>query len=523
MSRHETCAGALVFGAGLAGLATALELADRGVPVTVLCPWTPGQHTSSELAQGGIAAAVGDGDDPSLHAADTVRAGAGLVDPLVAATITAAGSAVIERLRAWGARFDTDEHGLLRLGLEGAHGRPRIVHAAGDGTGAVVTAAAAAAAAAHPLVTIRPGTRVRRLQISSQTVVGVQAEDAAGPVTIAARAVVLATGGIGGLFAHTTNPLDSWGAGLALGLRAGARVRDLELVQFHPTALAVGSEPMPLVSEAVRGEGAQLVLADGSPALPDPLAGRDVVARGVWAALRAGHRVYLDTPGALGAQMPVRFPAITAACRAAGLDPVREPIPVRPAAHYHMGGLVVDAESRTDVTGLWAIGEVASTGLHGANRLASNSLLEAVAAAPPLAAALANTLADTLTRTPAETPAGSSASPPTGSATALRARTVEAPGRRVGRPTRADRLLLEEAAGVLRDGPTLRRAAAALRPGAEHDDARLVAYLLAVAALRRTESRGAHLRTDHPQAGPAAHTLVALDDLWASAVAGSAS
>lgn len=508
MSRHETCPGALVVGAGLAGLATALELADRGVPATVLCPWTPGEHTSSELAQGGIAAAVGDGDDPSLHAADTVRAGAGLVDPVVAATITAAGPAVIERLRAWGARFDTDEHGLLRLGLEGAHGRPRIVHAAGDGTGAVVTAAAAAAAATHPLVTIRPGTRVRRLLTSSHTIVGVQAEDAAGPVTIAARAVVLATGGIGGLFAHTTNPLDSWGAGLALGLRAGARVRDLELVQFHPTALAVGSEPMPLVSEAVRGEGAQLVLADGSPALPDPLAGRDIVARGVWAALRAGHRVYLDTPGALGAQMPARFPAITAACRAAGLDPVREPIPVRPAAHYHMGGLVVDAAGRTDVTGLWAIGEVASTGLHGANRLASNSLLEAVAAGPALAAALADSLADS--------PAGARPSPRPGG---------EAPEAHVGRPARADRLLLEEAAGVLRDGPTLRRAATALRPGAEHDDARLVAYLLAVAALRRTESRGAHLRTDHPQPGPAAHTLVTLDDLWASesAVAGSAS
>lgn len=504
MSRHETCPGALVVGAGLAGLATALELADRGVPATVLCPWTPGEHTSSALAQGGIAAAVGEGDDPSLHAADTVRAGAGLVDPLVAATITAAGPAVIERLRAWGARFDTDEHGLLTLGLEGAHGRPRIVHAAGDGTGAVVTAAAAAAAAAHPLVTIRPGTRARRLLIDSHTVVGVQADDTHGPIALTAGAVVLATGGIGGLFAHTTNPLDSWGAGLALGLRAGARVRDLELVQFHPTALAVGSEPMPLVSEAVRGEGAQLVLADGSPALPDPLAGRDIVARGVWAALRAGHRVYLDTPGSLGAQMPVRFPAITAACRAAGIDPVREPIPVRPAAHYHMGGLVVDVDGRTDVTGLWAIGEVASTGLHGANRLASNSLLEAVAAAPALAASIADSLG--------------------GDRPSLRL-IDGADGPSIERPAREDRLLLEEAAGVLRDGPNLRRAAAALRPGAEHDDARLVAYLLAIAALRRTESRGAHLRTDHPKAGPAAHTLVALDDLWApeSALAGSAS
>ncbi len=503
MRPRVTAAPVVVVGAGLAGLATALELAERGTPVTVLAPRAPGAQTSSALAQGGMAAAVGPDDSPALHAADTVRAGAGLVDADVAERITAAAPHVLARLMGWGARFDADGGGAPQLGLEAAHGRHRIVHADGDGTGRVVTAAVAAAAAAHPLVTIRCGVRASSLVVdpASHTVVGIRSVERGIPLVLPAAATVLATGGIGGLFADTTNPLDSWGAGLALGLRAGARVRDLELVQFHPTALAVGGDPMPLVSEAVRGEGAPLVLEDGSPALADPLAPRDVVARGVWAALRGGHTVYLDAAGALGARFASRFPAITAACRAAGIDPTRDPIPVRPAAHYHMGGLVVDARGRTDVTGLWAVGEVASTGLHGANRLASNSLLEAVACAGAAADDIA-----------AQTGAARVA-------TTVREVTLDsrrpAPSRCSAprRPTRADRALLSAAAGVLRDGPGLRDAAHVVRAGADVDDARLVAYLLVVAAQRRTESRGAHLRTDHPLPGPPEHTYVDLRDL----------
>lgn len=494
----------VIVGAGLAGLATALELAERGVAVRVLATGHAGAATSSTLAQGGVAAALGADDDAARHAADTLAAGAGLVDAQVARRITADAGRVIARLRQWGAAFDVDDVGALRLGLEAAHGRHRIVHAAGDGTGRVVTAALAAAAARHPLVTIHTGTRAARLLVdASHTVVGVLAVDDR-PVILPATATVLATGGLGGLYADTTNPLDSWGAGLALGLRAGARVRDLELVQFHPTALAVGSDPMSLVSEAVRGEGAPLVLADGSPAVPDPLAPRDVVARGVWAALAAGHTVYVDGAGVLGERFATRFPSITAACRAAGIDPTREPIPVRPAAHYHMGGLLVDELGRTDVTGLWAVGEVASTGLHGANRLASNSLLEAVSCAGSAAA--------DITALPAPTAAAGAGlrRAATQAATTLDSWAPPA------RPTRADRILLRRAAGVLRDGPTLEEAVADLGAGrapGPQTDARLVAQLLAVAALRRAESRGAHLRTDHRQAGPLRHTLVDLRDV----------
>lgn len=503
--RHtERLDGPVVVGAGLAGYATALALAGHGVPVTLLSPEDDprdGATTSTARAQGGLAAAVGPGDSPALHAADTLAAGAGLTEPDVATRITAAGPAVVDLLLGLGTRFDREPDGSLRLGLEGAHGRHRIVHAHGDGSGAEILRAVATAAAEHPLVTVRGGVRVSRLVVEEGVVRGLHAVDAHGPLTLATPAVVLATGGIGALFAHTTNPVTSWGSGLALGLRAGASVRDLEMVQFHPTALAVGGDPMPLVSEAVRGEGVALVLDDGTP-LANPLAARDVVARAVWEALSAGRGVYLDVPGGpadLRREFASRFPTVTAGCRAAGLDPSRDRLPVRPAAHYHMGGLLVDARGRTDVPGLWAVGEVASTGLHGANRLASNSLLEAVACAQEVAADLATLLAgphhDRLAPAPARD---------------RRITDVDTPGPSTApsAPTPADRTLLDSAAGLLRDGESLRRAAAILAEGAEHDDARLLATLLLTAALDRAESRGAHRRLDHPEAGPVRHILV---------------
>ncbi|MDO5630033.1 MAG: FAD-dependent oxidoreductase [Mobilicoccus sp.] len=492
----------LVVGSGLAGLATALRLAEQGADVTVCTPEPdPAAGTSSALAQGGLAAAVGPHDSPARHAADTIAAGAGLTHPDVATRITAAGPDVVAALLALGARLDTDSDGALRLGLEGAHGRHRIVHADGDGSGAEILRAVADAALAHPRVTLRRA-RVTTL-LGAGTIRGARVVAQHGPGTgtpesLGADAVVLATGGIGGLFAHTTNPLSSWGSGLALGLRAGARVRDLELVQFHPTALAVGLDPMPLVSEAVRGEGVVLVRGDGTP-LGDPLAGRDVVARAVWDALADGDEVFLDVPGGpeeLRAHFAARFPRVHAAAVAAGLDPARDRLPVRPAAHYHMGGLLVDEQGRTDVRGLWAVGEVASTGLHGANRLASNSLLEALVCAREVASSVVARLAG-------RSGWSVSASP----VAPVTSEEVEPAA-----PTWADRRLLEDAAGLYRHGDALRRAADEFArphvPGSA--DARLVASLLVQAALDRSESRGAHRRLDHPDAARPRHTTVSL-------------
>lgn len=511
----------VVVGAGLAGYATALALAARGCPATVLSPETDprgGDTTSTARAQGGLAAALGADDSPALHAEDTLAAGGGLTEPAVARRVTAAGPAVVDLLLGLGTRFDRDEAGALRLGLEGAHGRHRIVHADGDSTGAEILRAVAAAADEHPLVTVRTGTRVARLVVEDGVVRGLHAVDSTGSgrlLRLEAPAVVLATGGLGALFAHTTNPVTSWGSGLALGLRAGATVRDLEMVQFHPTALAVGGDPMPLVSEAVRGEGVALVLDDGTP-LANPLAARDVVARAVWEAMSAGRGVFLDVPGGppdLRRDFARRFPTVTRSCRQAGLDPSRDRLPVRPAAHYHMGGLAVDERGRTDVPGLWAVGEVASTGLHGANRLASNSLLEAVACAQDLADDLAAVLTDT-PGGPAPVPGPAPVAPPGGGRHAGRPRITDvAPPPLPRAPGASDRALLESAAGLYRDGETLRRAAATLGAGARDDDARLLAALLLTAALDRAESRGAHRRLDHPEAGRARHTLTHLGHL----------
>lgn len=497
-----TSTDAVVVGAGLAGLLTALGLAARGREVVVLAAADAPQRglgTSTALAQGGIAAAIGPDDDPALHCADTLAAGAGLTDPVVARHITAAAPAAVAELLRLGTDFDRDTGGRLRLGLEGAHRRHRIVHAHGDASGAEILRAVIAAALAEPRIRLVGGVRVRRVEVRDGRATGVFHDGPSGQGVsggrIAAATVVLATGGCGALFAHTTNPVTSWGSGLALGVRAGASVRDMELVQFHPTALDVGGDPMPLVTEALRGAGVPLVLADGT-ALPDPLAARDVVARSVGRAHQRGQGVFLDVPGGppeVRERFADLFPTVHAACVNAGLDPARDPLPVRPAAHYHMGGLAVDRRGRTGIPGLRAVGEVASTGLHGANRLASNSLLEAVVCAGDIAAD--------------PEPVGSSRLEPAERADQTASLTTSTP------PTPEDRRLLEGAAGLLRDGSGLRRALATLRAGAEVDDARLVASLLLHAALLRTESRGAHQRSDHVDTGDPRHTLLDLSAL----------
>jgi L-aspartate oxidase len=470
----------VIIGGGAAGLMTALSLAPA--PCVLLSKAPLGAESSSILAQGGIAASVGADDDPAIHITDTLAAGDGLcVAPVVERIIRAAPQA-IEDLQRVGVRFDRGPHGALLLGLEAAHQCKRIVHAGGDATGHEITRALTQAVRATPSITVIEGLAARRLVMEGGAVTGLLVYGLGGSILLRTSRVVIATGGVGGLFLHGTNPVGSLGQGLALAARAGAELADLEFIQFHPTALDVPGFRLNLISEAVRGEGAILVDEEGTRFMADTpraeLAPRDVVARAVWRHMNEGHRIFLDARQVRDLDFAVRFPAVTALCRAAGVDPVSEPIPIRPAAHYHMGGIKVDIDGRTSVDGLWACGEAACTGLHGANRLASNSLLEAIVAAGFVAASVGSTAA--MRR-------------PVGRVELIGARSEARPVRQI----------LSRAAGVLRDGATLRHAAAELYPlaasSAPASDAALVGLMIVVAALRRQESRGAHCREDFPQ------------------------
>lgn len=488
--------GPVIIGAGLAGLTCAIELAP--LRCVVLSAGAVSVGTSTGWAQGGLAAAVGPDDSPELHASDTLAAGAGLCDPDVVAAITAAAPDAIRWLADQGTAWDRDAAGTLRLGLEGAHSRRRIVHVNGDCTGAELLRTVVDGARRTPSVTLWDHSPAREILVVDGRVAGVLVDTPDGPVELRTSTVVLATGGIGGLYTHTTNPLSSRGQGLALAFRAGATLRDVEMVQFHPTALDVEIDPMPLVSEAVRGEGAILVNENGEWVLKNPLSARDVVSRAEWAQLQDGHRVFLDATSSPGERFAELFPSINAKALEAGLDPAVDLLPVRPAAHYHMGGVLVDRQGRSTVPGLFAAGEVASTGLHGANRLASNSLLEAVVCARWVAEHLRATL----------TP--DSGVPDVGDRHWAEA-TWAAPGPAV----QTIREVVTRAAGVLRDADGLRAAEEILR---EHldDDAGLVGYLVVRSALRREESRGGHFRTDFPGPSPSGrHELISRANLAA--------
>ena len=493
-ARRIDAGGPVIVGAGLAGLTAAIELAP--LPCLVLSAGALGTATSTGWAQGGIAAAVGADDDPATHAADTMAAGAGLCDPDVVRRITAAAPGAISWLAAQGARFDTRPDGSLKLGLEGAHSRRRIVHF-GDGTGAEVHRAVVERAATLPSITVWEHCVATAVLTDGGGVTGVRVATPSGDVELLTDAVVLATGGVGGLFSHTTNPLGSRGQGLALAFRAGAALRDLELVQFHPTALDVGLDPMPLVSEAVRGEGAILVNEDGERVLDNPLAARDVVARAEWAQLRAGHRVFLDARENPGARFAAFFPGIAATAAEAGIDAATDLLPVRPAAHYHMGGVLVDGNGESTVRGLYAAGEVASTGLHGANRLASNSLLEAVVCG--------RWVARHLRRRAGAAPAGGRPAFSTSAAPGAGRPGLQAPDQ--GEDVAGVRSIMSRAAGVLRSGEGLTAALDELAPLRETDSG-LVAWLVVWSALQRRESRGGHTRLDFPGLAEARHTVV---------------
>jgi L-aspartate oxidase len=464
--------------------------------VTVLTVAPLGEGASSVWAQGGVAAAVDAGDTPEAHARDTVAAGAGIVDKNVALAMAREAPERIRDLLSYGVPFDKDLAGRLAVSREAAHSARRIVRVKGDTAGRAIMAALVAAVRAAPSIRLLEGFSAEDLLTRDGAVTGLRAREAAtGAVwTFPAHAVVLATGGAGHLYAVTTNPPEACAAGLAMAARAGAVLADVEFVQFHPTALDIGRDPAPLATEAIRGEGAVLINRAGERFMralhPDAeLAPRDVVARGVFAEIAAGRGAFLDARATLGEKFAERFPTVYASCRAAGIDPAREPMPVVPAQHYHMGGVRTDARGRASLAGLWAIGEVASTGAHGANRLASNSLLEAVVFAARAAADI-------------------HANFPAGAAAAARVEPVTAPPGEA-EAERALRALMSANVGVIRDAAGLRHALgeiARIERAAQSMNLRnmaVAALLIAAAALARHESRGGHFRSDFPEADPA--------------------
>jgi L-aspartate oxidase len=486
--------GVVIVGAGLAGLFTALKLAP--FPVTVVSAARFGEGASSLWAQAGIAAAVAEGDSPEAHAADTIRAGAGIVDAKVAHLLANEARDRIADLLSYGVPFDKDLEGHFSLGREAAHGRNRILHVKGDMAGRAIMHALLAAVRATPSITVLEGYAARDLVLRDGRVAGIELAYVNGlsrSLILPASAVVLATGGAGQIYAITTNPREARGEGIAIAARAGAVIADAEFVQFHPTAINIGRDPAPLATEALRGEGALLINARGERFMraiheDAELAPRDVVARAVYREVHGGRSAFLDCRP-LGVKLAEHFPTVFAACRSAGIDPAREPIPVAPAAHYHMGGILTDAQGRTTVEGLWACGEVASTGAHGANRLASNSLLEAVVFGARVANDIASRAGATLDAVrPSEiTPA-----------TTLSDGVNEQGEQRLRRTMAAE-------VGVIRDAASL--AKALLTIGVIENeiagDRRLAnmlttAKLITAAAYTRKESRGAHFRSDYP-------------------------
>jgi L-aspartate oxidase len=517
----------VVVGSGIAGVTAALSthsaLPDRNVLLVTKSLLDDG---STRWAQGGIAAALGPGDTPDQHLADTLTAGAGICDVDAVRALVTDGPQAVRRLIALGARFDADAGGVLELTREGGHLRRRIAHAGGDATGAEVSRAllfalAEAGAGAEEGVGIDVIEHAMSLDLLLTTdgqvagitlhVIGEGQQDGVGAVQ--APAVVLATGGMGQVFSATTNPPVSTGDGVALAMRAGAEAADLEFVQFHPTVLWLGAGArgrQPLISEAVRGEGAVLTDADGRRFMTGrhplaDLAPRDVVAKAimnVMAETGADH-VFLDGTHLGEAVWAHRFPTIRASCLSHGIDPVTDPIPVVPAAHYASGGVRTDLRGRTNIGGLYACGEAACTGVHGANRLASNSLLEGLVFAERIAADLAAGL-----------PPGAAPAPD-----------QRQPGLLDPSAINQIQQLMTERAGVLRSGPGLLAAADELRKIGQQQSARpslaaweatnlhLLATAMVASATLRTETRGSHWREDYPEPSPdwVGHLIVTVD------------
>ncbi|TFV85926.1 L-aspartate oxidase [Blastococcus sp. CT_GayMR20] len=497
----------VVVGSGAAGLLTALVLADARRAVTLVTKGTLGDG-STRWAQGGLAAVLGPDDDAELHVRDTLVAGAGLCDEGAVRTLVEEAPDAVAQLQALGARLDLASDGRPALTREGGHSRDRIVHAGGDASGAEVTRTLGAALRGRGIEVLEHTAALEALRTADGRVVGLRLARIRDDGSLAdagdlrARATVLATGGYSQVYAATSNPEGATGDGLALALRAGAEIADVEMVQFHPTVLWTGrgaAGQQALVSEAVRGEGAVLVDRDGRRIMPGAhpladLAPRDVVSATIAAHLAAtgDDHVYLDATHLGADYLARRFPGIARACREAGHDLTREPVPVVPAAHYSCGGVVADLDGRTTVPGLYAVGEVACTGVQGANRLASNSITEGLVAARRCAALLATEL-------PAP---GQAVEPAVGRAVDPTARRAVTEGASRHAGVLRDATGLATLAGVLATAP--RRGLeqpldlAAVETTALHT----AATVLCAAALTRTESRGCHRRTDEPLTRP---------------------
>ncbi len=505
----------VIVGAGLAGLYTALKLSPH--PVTVVAAAPLGKGASSVWAQGGIAAAVSERDTAEAHAADTISSGAGLVDEELALSVAKDAPDCIRDLLSIGVPFDHDLEGNLKVSKEAAHSVGRVVRVSGDRAGGAIMAAVIATVRKTPAIRVLEGLRADDLITENGHISGLLLSNAQGErLQLTAKAVVLATGGIGALYAISTNPPYSRGEAIAMAARAGAVISDAEFVQFHPTALNINKNPAPLATEALRGEGAILHNQFGKRFMLDrdpraEMASRDIVAQAVADEIAAGNEVFLDCSKAVGYRFPKDFPTVWQHCLDAELDPRLDPIPVAPAAHYHMGGIATDASGRTEVPGLWAIGETASTGLHGGNRLASNSLLEAVVFGARTAADLAALFKNDVT-------------PPT-EVTKLVSDDVAATAADAPCELLQDlRQTMSQSVGVSCHGDELRSALQKLARiedlATKANDAvltnmALTARFIATSALLREESRGAHFRRDFPQLNPtlAKRSMLTLQDI----------
>ncbi|MGQ0841021.1 L-aspartate oxidase [Actinokineospora sp.] len=505
--RWEAGADLVVVGTGVAGLTAALRAHSLGLRVLVVTKGSA-EDGNTRWAQGGVAVVLpgehDEGDSVERHVADTLVAGAGLCDEAAVRAIIADGPAAVTRLRALGAVFDPGADGRLARTREGGHSAFRVVHAGGDATGAEVERALLAAARDGRVPVLENHVAVQAVRTPAGAVAGLLVLDAAGvPGVLGAPAVLLASGGLGQLYQATSNPEVATGDGLALAMRAGAPVADVEFLQFHPTVLYTGQGARgrcPLVTEAVRGEGAVLVDATGARVMRglhplEDLAPRDVVAAAItrhMALERGGvdDHVFLDATHLDGVTFAKRFPTVYAACRAAGVDPTREPIPVAPAAHFACGGVMSTVDGRTAVAGLYAAGEVASTGLHGANRLASNSLLEGLVVGTRAAEAVALDLAAGRLADPRLAVVGDLPVAPVAERDSLQR--VMSRYAAIGR----------EAEGLAVVGSVLDVSAVDClldtRERVEDAALTLVGRALIASAAARTESRGCHVRTDFP-------------------------